>query len=239
MKNANGQNIFPYDITPEEGAKPSSICGVDPDFKMPQVWKTSLAIDYSFPTSFPLSITAEGIFNKTINAASISDWSIPSVGGFAHLNGADARPIYHAGYRTGTKAFVLENTSRGYGWSASVQVNAQPTPWMDIMAAYTQFRFQKLRSESQQESPRRQYRARKAQPFSKRCARAYPVAPPWRGTSRERRSRALKKSRTGRKKDATATIFPLPQDRAKDRKVPTGKGEGSAPASEKPSRFLP
>jgi hypothetical protein len=137
MKNANGQNIFPYDITPEEGAKPSSICGVDPDFKMPQVWKTSLAIDYSFPTSFPLSITAEGIFNKTINAASISDWSIPSVGGFAHLNGADARPIYHAGYRTGTKAFVLENTSRGYGWSASVQVNAQPTPWMDIMAAYT------------------------------------------------------------------------------------------------------
>ena len=101
------------------------------------VWKTSLAVDYSIPVSFPFSITIEGIFNKNINAASISDWSIPSVGGFARFNGADNRPMYPAGYRMGTKAFVLENTSRGYGWIGNITLNAEPTDWLSLMAAYT------------------------------------------------------------------------------------------------------
>ena len=128
---------FPQTITPEEGALPSSISAVNPDFKMPQVWKSSIAIDYQVPVSFPLSITAEGIFNKTINAATIYDWSIPNVGGFAHFNGADARPIYPKGYRQNLKAFMLDNTSRGYGWSASLQLFAEPVKWMSLMAAYT------------------------------------------------------------------------------------------------------
>ncbi|MBQ1936816.1 MAG: TonB-dependent receptor, partial [Bacteroidales bacterium] len=49
---------YPKTIKPEDGTVPSSIAAVDPNFKMPQVWKTSLAIDYAFPTSFPFTITA-------------------------------------------------------------------------------------------------------------------------------------------------------------------------------------
>ena len=128
---------YPTTVKPEDGTVPSAVNGVDPKFRMPQVWKTSLAVDYNFPTSFPFSITAEGIFNKTINAVSISDWSIPDVGGFARFNGVDNRPIYPAGYRTGTKAFVLENTSKGYGWSANVTLNMQPIEGLSLMAAYT------------------------------------------------------------------------------------------------------
>ncbi len=128
---------YPTTISPEDGTEPSSIAGVDPNFKMPQVWKTSLAVDYALPTPFPSSVTVEGIFNKTINAVSMSDWSTPSVGGFARFNGVDNRPIYPDGYRVGTKAFVLENTSRGYGWSANVTFNAQPTDRLSLMAAYT------------------------------------------------------------------------------------------------------
>jgi len=128
---------YPTTVKPEDGTVPSAVNGVDPKFKMPQVWKTSLAFDYTFPTSFPMSLTGEGIFNKTINAVSISDWSIPDVGGFARFNGADNRPIYPAGYRVGTKAFVLENTSKGYGWSANVTFNIQPVEGLSFMAAYT------------------------------------------------------------------------------------------------------
>jgi len=128
---------YPSTISPADGTVPSAIAAVDPNFKMPEVWKSSIAVDYSFKTSFPLSLTAEGIFNKTINGVSISDWSIPSVGGFARFNGVDNRPIYPAVYRTGTKAFVLENTSRGYGWSANLTLNAQPAKWLNLMAAYT------------------------------------------------------------------------------------------------------
>jgi len=128
---------YPSTISPEDGTVPSAIAAVDPKFKMPQVWKTSLAVDYSFNTSFPFSVTLEGIYNKTINGVTISDWSIPDVGGFARFNGVDNRPIYPAGYRTATKAFVLENTSLGYGWSGNITLNAQPAEWISVTAAYT------------------------------------------------------------------------------------------------------
>ncbi len=128
---------YPENVTSDMGTVPSSISAVDPKFKMPMVWKSSLAVDYNVPVSFPLSVTVEGIFTKNINAASISDWSMPGVGGYARFNGADNRPIFPAGFRRGTKAFVLENTSRGYGWIANVTLNARPVEWLSLMAAYT------------------------------------------------------------------------------------------------------
>ena len=128
---------YPENITPDQGAVPSAISAVDPDFKMPQVWKTSLAIDYQLPVSFPFTITVEGIFNKMINDRSISDWSMLPAEGFARWNGADNRPIYPANFRNSTKAFVLENTSKGYGWIGNVTVTPQPAEWVSLMAAYT------------------------------------------------------------------------------------------------------
>ncbi|WP_276892739.1 TonB-dependent receptor [Hallella bergensis] len=128
---------YPMTITPDEGSLPSAIAAVDSKFKMPQVWKTSVAVDYAIPVSFPFSVSVEGIFNKTINGVSISDWSIPNVGGFARFNGVDNRPLYPAGFRTNTRAFVLENTSRGYGWSANIELNARPTDLLTLSAAYT------------------------------------------------------------------------------------------------------
>ncbi|MBR5661439.1 MAG: TonB-dependent receptor [Bacteroidales bacterium] len=128
---------YPSTVSPKDGTVPSSISAVDPDFKMPQIWKTSLAVDYSFPTAFPMSVTAEGIFNKTINGVSISDWSMSNVGGFARFNGVDNRPIYPSGFRNATKAFVLENTSKGYGWTGNVTFNVRPVEGVSFMAAYT------------------------------------------------------------------------------------------------------
>ncbi len=128
---------YPENITPDQGAVPSAISAVDSDFKMPQVWKTSLAIDYQLPVSFPFTITVEGIFNKMINDRSISDWSMLPAEGFARWNGADNRPIYPANFRNSTKAFVLENTSKGYGWIGNVTVTTQPAEWVSLMAAYT------------------------------------------------------------------------------------------------------
>lgn len=128
---------YPDTISPETGTKPSSISAVDPNFKMPQVWKTSLALDYSFPTSFPFSISAEGIFNKTINGVMISDWSMMPVEGFARFNGVDNRPIFPSPFRNGTEAFVLENTNKGYGYMASLTLNMRPVEGLSLMASYT------------------------------------------------------------------------------------------------------
>ena len=125
------------DADGKRGAVPSSVAAVDPKFKLPQVWKTSLAIDYKFPTPFPFSITAEGIFNKTVNGVTLSDWSIPNIAGFVRWNGVDNRPIYPSSYRTTTKAFVLENTNKGYGYSANVALNMRPWECLSLMASYT------------------------------------------------------------------------------------------------------
>lgn len=137
LKNKLGEMGYPMDINPDDGTVPSSISAVDPKFKMPMVWKSSLAFDWNVPVKFPFTVTVEGIYNKNINAASISDWSIPSVDGFERFNGVDNRPIYPKNFRQGTKAFVLENTSKGYGWIGNVTLTAQPVSWLNLMAAYT------------------------------------------------------------------------------------------------------
>ena len=134
---------YPNSISPEDGTVPSEISAVDPKFKMPQVWKTSLAIDYSFPTSFPFSISAEGIYNKTVNGVVLRDWSVVSTEGFSRFNGADNRPIYEnyqqkdAAGNNLPSAYVLENTSKGYGYSGTFTVNMRPIQGLSLMAAYT------------------------------------------------------------------------------------------------------
>ena len=134
---------YPNTISPEDGTRPSEISAVDPKFKMPQVWKTSLAVDYNFPTSFPFSISAEGILNKTVNGVVIRDWSVKSVDGFTRLNGADNRPLYQNFKQTDANgknlpaAYVLENTHKGYGYSGTVTVNMRPVEGLSLMAAYT------------------------------------------------------------------------------------------------------
>ena len=138
---------YPNQISPEDGTVPAEISAVDPKFKMPQVWKTSIAFDYNVPVSFPFTISAEGIFNKTVNGVVLRDWSVKSADGFARLNGADNRPLYQDYQQTYTKAdgsvanlpaaYVLENTNRGYGYSGTLSMNMRPTEALSLMAAYT------------------------------------------------------------------------------------------------------
>ncbi len=143
---------YPLTITPEDGVLPSTIQCVDRNFKMPQVWKTSLALDYAFPTPFPMSLTGEFIFNKTVHAVYLQDLSWKDVEGFAQLNGADNRHIFPTNYkykymyssdgetwRTSNMpgTYYLTNNSKGYGYTASVQFNMTPWENVDLSAAYT------------------------------------------------------------------------------------------------------
>ena len=137
---------YPTTVSPEDGRLPDAskgVAAVSPNFKMPQVWKTSVAIDYKFPTSFPFSISAEGIYNKTINGVFLRDWSVKSVDGFVRLNGADNRPLYEDFKKTDAagnnliNAYVLENTNKGYGYSGTFTVNMTPVERLNLMAAYT------------------------------------------------------------------------------------------------------
>lgn len=142
----------PATITPDQGIVSGDFAGVDKKFKMPQDWKTSIAVDYSLPVSFPLSVTAEFTYSRHINDIMLDNYNIrPIDGTWEHLSGADGRVIYPSDYKYNptytdaagnTKQFsgmaaVLSNTSRGYGWTANLTINAEPIENLRLMAAYT------------------------------------------------------------------------------------------------------
>lgn len=156
LRDANGNLITDVDamiealginttVTPEDGQLPSSISGVDPNFKMPQVWKTSLALDYNLPISFPMTLSLEAMFNKTIYGVRLVDWNLNSdliteAGAANRFNGPDTRVKYSSfeSYAYGSKsAYVLTNSREGYGYTLNFSVNTTPIKNMNIMAAYT------------------------------------------------------------------------------------------------------
>ena len=114
---------------------------VDPDFKMPQVWKSSFAIDYQIPVSFPLTVTGEFTYTKNINAVHLDNVNMKQPDDtWGHMTGADHRLLYPAAseYQYGSKGvYVLSNNHKGYGWTASLQLTAEPIKDLNITAAYT------------------------------------------------------------------------------------------------------
>ena len=136
--NSLDPKAFPTKISPEDGALGRNVQAVDPSFKMPQIWKTSIALDYQFPVSFPMTLSGEFIYNKTVNGVCLSNWNIEEPAGWAQFNGADNRFIYPDDYKyTKTDAYVLTNTNRGYGHTANVMFNISPIPALDLTASYT------------------------------------------------------------------------------------------------------
>jgi hypothetical protein len=93
--------VDPYrpDVPPVPGtAVPASVSAIDPDFKFPQTWKSSLAVDIKLPMGFVG--TLEGIYNKDINVALGRNPNLvaPQALDVKHANGElmypDRRPIY-------------------------------------------------------------------------------------------------------------------------------------------------
>lgn len=131
---------LPNTITPEQGVLPRDVNAVDPDFKMPQVWKTSLAFDYELPTSFPLSVTLEGIYTKTMNGVMLQNYNLKQPDAtWQRFNGADDRYIYPASgdlAYTSRNAYVLANNSEGWSAIGNITVNAEPVKDLRLMFAY-------------------------------------------------------------------------------------------------------
>ena len=127
-------------VTPEQGqiGNKSDINAVDSDFHMPQIWKSSLAVDYTVPVSFPLVLTAEGMFNKTIWGTRLMNWNIDESKLTEHFEGPDQRIKYPASYTYGSNnAYVLTNTNKGYGYIFNFTVKATPAKNLNLTASYT------------------------------------------------------------------------------------------------------
>jgi hypothetical protein len=165
---ANTPGVFNPDPTayrpaapPEAGTSiPTSVSAIDPDFKFPQTWKTSLAVDKKLP--WGVIGTVEGILNKDLNIAlgqnpNLVDPQPLNVEGYP-----DNRTIYPAkntdkflnplisgqpvapgtttasgGDASAFNPVVLTNAKKGYYWSLTARLDKQFSNGLSAMLAYT------------------------------------------------------------------------------------------------------
>lgn len=81
---------------------------VDPNFKFPQVWRTSLGYDHKLDNGFTYS--ADIAFTKDINGAQVQNWGLNKPTGT--LGGVDNRKVYKASDK-GNNAYVFTNSDKG------------------------------------------------------------------------------------------------------------------------------
>ncbi len=114
---------------------------IDKDLKMPSTWKTSLAFDAKLPGD--INFTLEGIFNKDINPAVISNKAIKPADGTTTYSPNDTRSKY-ARYADASwtnksqNAYFIENGGhRAYYYSITTQLAKTFDFGLNLSAAYT------------------------------------------------------------------------------------------------------
>ena len=132
---------------------PGTLSAIDPEFRFPQTWKSSLALDVKLP--WGIVGTLEGIYNKDLNIAkgynvNLEDPKPLNVSGYP-----DNRPIYpkdnvdkfinsltNAGQvsLTGTgslNAIVLDNAQDGHSWFLTANLNKSFSKGFSAQLSYT------------------------------------------------------------------------------------------------------
>lgn len=130
------QQIYPNGVTAST-ANISSVTLMDNDLKLPQTWKSSLALDAKLPGGFLGSI--EAIYNKDINPAVVSNVGLKPGVATAIPNYADNRLIYSGRYDNVLQnAYLLTNASEaGYYYSVTAKLEKSFDFGLEAMVAYT------------------------------------------------------------------------------------------------------
>ncbi|MEP6683039.1 MAG: carboxypeptidase regulatory-like domain-containing protein [Parafilimonas sp.] len=125
-----------------------SINTTDPDFKFPQVLKTSLAVDQKIPGGF--IITAEGTYNKDVNAVYFQNVDLGPVDFMINDGSGLSRPhysTYHVYPIGGSSAasennpnignvIYMKNANKGYAYTLTLQIQ-KTFKNLYVNAAYT------------------------------------------------------------------------------------------------------
>ena len=129
-------DIYPDGVTPG-AASISSISLMAPDLKMPQTWKSSLALDYILPGDVLLSV--EGVYNYDINPVTITNVGLKDPE-YSNINDfADNRYVWGNYYNPNLEEVYLLNNSKKGGHYYSVTAKAEKRNFygFDGMIAYT------------------------------------------------------------------------------------------------------
>jgi hypothetical protein len=137
-------DINAYRPTPTQGLSSAYNLNVtDPNYKFPQVWKSTLAVDKKI---LGWTVTAEGTYMKNINATVFQNVALPSVGNTTLSDGRTRfakRSVYDASSSTRTpqnpnigNAIYMTNANIGYVLFGTLQVQRQFKN-LGVNASYT------------------------------------------------------------------------------------------------------
>ncbi|KAA5548342.1 TonB-dependent receptor [Adhaeribacter rhizoryzae] len=119
--NNGPENVF---LKSPAGGTPSTIALVDEDFRMPQIWRSSLGVDYTIPGT-PLVATTDLLYTKDIKGIYQFNANRKPAAGQMNYAGdnrdfwnGSANALYNNA--TGPFATVLSNTNKGYSLAATV-----------------------------------------------------------------------------------------------------------------------
>ncbi|NSL89058.1 TonB-dependent receptor [Chitinophaga sp. Mgbs1] len=110
---------------------------IDNNFKMPQVWRSSLALEYSTRDQWKFSI--EGIYTKVIKDLMFQQINLVDNPTYYAYDVNKQQPIW-SGKKINplyTNAYLLSNTDKGYRYSITAQVSKTFPFGLNFMAAYT------------------------------------------------------------------------------------------------------
>ena len=112
----------------------SSYTAVDKDFKMPQVWRTNLAIDKKFGDNF--TFTMEGLYTKFINNVYFRNANLGEQTNTVAL--PISRPFFASRLNSAVnQMIVLDNTSKGYSVALTAGVTKTFSKRWEAGLAYT------------------------------------------------------------------------------------------------------
>jgi outer membrane receptor protein involved in Fe transport len=140
---------------------PATLAAMDPQFKNPQTWKSSLAVDATLP--FGIVGTLEGIYNRELNIAKGFNYNLENPTNLNIAGYPDHRPIYpdanvdkyinnldNKGLVTPTATgqfnpVVLGNASeKGYSWFVTAKLDKNFSNGLQAALSYTRSEHQTL-----------------------------------------------------------------------------------------------
>lgn len=125
--------LFPQ--SPSALPSGSSLAQVGKNFKLPQVWRSSVGVDIELPWN--MIFTGEIMYSKDINA--IKQVNINESAPAGNMAGPDNRPFWTTNkvLSSVSSAMQLENTKDGYQYSLTAQLTKNFTNGFSGMFAYT------------------------------------------------------------------------------------------------------
>ncbi|MCJ8165792.1 carboxypeptidase regulatory-like domain-containing protein [Pontibacter sp. E15-1] len=139
----NNPTAFITDVDQQRNAGASNttveVNVVDKDFKLPQVWRSNLALDYTLPGD--VTATVEGIYSKTLNDVVYRNLNLVAPTG--NLPEPDTREVYPSVTNNRrinpdyTNVILLDNTDRGYRYSLTGELKKDFLNGLQTKLAYT------------------------------------------------------------------------------------------------------